>query len=58
MEFGPHKVVGKDILKEVDITRILKRCVYVSVSLRVFGFLQSVYFLLGSRDVSGEGRND
>jgi ribokinase len=29
MEFGPHAVVGKDI-KELDITRILKRCVYVS----------------------------
>ena len=29
MEFGPNAVVGKDI-KEVDITRILKRSVYVS----------------------------
>ena len=29
MEFGPHAVVGKDI-QELDITRILKRCVYVS----------------------------
>ena len=30
MEFGPHAVIGKDI-KELDITRILKRCAYVSV---------------------------
>ena len=29
MEFGPHAVVGKDI-KEFDITRILKRCVYAA----------------------------
>ena len=29
MEFGPHAMIGKDI-KELDITRILKRCVYVS----------------------------
>jgi len=29
MEFGPHAVVGKDI-KELDITRILKRCVYAA----------------------------
>jgi len=29
MEFGPHAVVGKDI-KELDITRILKRSVYAA----------------------------
>lgn len=29
MEFGHHAVVGKDI-KEFDITRILKRCVYAA----------------------------
>ena len=29
MEFGPRAVVGKDI-KELDFTRLLKRCVYVS----------------------------
>jgi hypothetical protein len=46
----------KDI-KELDITRILKRCVHVSfIALR-----SSKCFLmpfLGSRDVSGEARND
>lgn len=40
MEFGPHAVVGKDI-KELDITRILKRCVYVSV--RALGVFKAFY---------------
>jgi ribokinase len=56
MEFGPHAVVGKDI-KELDITRMLKRCVYVSVG----GLVSSkclMHIFLGSRDVSREVGND
>ena len=56
MEFGPHAVIGKDI-KELDITRVLKRCVYVSV--RALVPLKCLMIrILGGRDVSREVRDD
>jgi ribokinase len=44
MEFGAHAVVGKDI-KELDITRILKRCVYVSDSVLESSRCLNAFFL-------------
>ena len=42
MEFGPHAVVGKDI-KEVDISRILKRCIYAAgMSVEKAGTIDSI----------------
>jgi ribokinase len=38
MEFGPHARVGREIQEE-DVARILKRCVQVSRSTVVFGFI-------------------
>ena len=42
MEFGPQAVVGKDI-KELDITRILQRCVYAAgMSVEKSGTIDSI----------------
>jgi len=42
MEFGPHAVVGKDI-NELDVTRILKRCVYAAgMSVEKPGTIESI----------------
>jgi len=42
MEFGSHAVVGKDI-KELDITRLLKRCVYAAgMSVEKSGTIESI----------------